>query len=56
MHPLALILRNTLTGKVATVLGSLVLLCESKQLAELDFLVPYCGILAGLALLIAKFK
>lgn len=51
------VLQNFIKGPVASIIGGVVLLCQNGQMATAwPGLEQYCGIVAGVALLFAKFK
>ena len=57
MEKIIALLKNIISGPVASLLGGLTLLCQNGNIAEaFPVIVPYCGIIAGIALLFAKFK
>lgn len=57
MERILAFLKNIIAGPVASVLGGLTLLCQNGNIAEaFPVIAPYCGIIAGIALLFAKFK
>ena len=57
MEKIVNVLKNFVQGPVASIIGGVVLLCQNGQIATAwPGLEQYCGIVAGVALLFAKFK
>jgi hypothetical protein len=51
------ILRNLFDGPVATAIGLITAICQTGEITQaFPVIIPYCGLIASLALLFARFK